>query len=403
MIRKITVTVALCFVCAISSLAQTEVTVVEEKVTEAAEIVGENADSVLVEGMIVPLVDKKHLRQMRFRESWYVGVQGGVYQSWGTHTSNLDFAKTLGPAVAVNVGKDISPYSSFRAQLLWGNNVGYMMPEEGAGGEKYKFNTAGLYVAYMPSLTNMLFGYREKRRVNLQAIIGVGAELSWGFPEELEPYFTWKHFLAGLQAGINISCRLSDRVYLNLEATENFLDDAYDRNVLQENHTFDGHLNMMLGLTFYTGAKKNSRHYRYVRDGVDEYAPLQEKINVLRGNIEYRRNNPNVEKDTVETNREIVYTLIAFEPQATSVNRLQQSNVFTTAKVWEHNPKAKIFICNSTGVDDELFRKRVASIKALLSERYDIPSNVMKAVADEGEIKRMRTSDKMSIVFIINE
>jgi hypothetical protein len=103
--------------------------------------------------------------------------------------------------------------------------------------------------------------------------------------------------------------------------------------------------------------------------------------------------------DTVDVNAHVMYTLIAFEENEASVDRLQQTNIYTTAYAWAKSPKSYIYITNSTGVDDKLFHKRAEAIRNILLERYEIPAAKIKIVADE---KNIRPSGDY-IEFIVND
>ena len=77
--------------------------------------------------------------------------------------------------------------------------------------------------------------------------------------------------------------------------------------------------------------------------------------------------------DTIDVDAQVMYTLIAFDEGDIAIDRLQQTNIYTTAYAWAKSPRSLIYIVNSTGVDDKLFRKRAEAIRDVLLERYEIP------------------------------
>jgi hypothetical protein len=66
---------------------------------------------------------------------------------------------------------------------------------------------------------------------------------------------------------------------------------------------------------------------------------------------------------------------------------------------WSRAPQSLIYITNSSGVDDQLFQKRVKAIGDILLERYEIPSSRIRVCANESNIRP--TGDY--IVCIIND
>lgn len=354
-------------------------------------------DSIEVEGVRIPVVDKMHVEQTRFGYNWYWGIQAGVLQSWGSNTSNLGLGQKLNPTISLTLGKEITPISEARFELFYGRNTGYK-------DEKYNWNTAGLYVAYLPNLTNLFWGYGERRSWNLKAVIGAGLESGWGFSNNLEKTYEHGLFLnslIGLEAGLHAAFRLNDRMKFTVEATEHFLDDSFDRNRDQADHTWDGHLNVKVGITYHIGEVYHKRHFQHVRNDMTLYAEQQKELDDLREKADSLRKNPNVVSVPVEVNKDIVYTLIAFDPKTTTVDRLQQANIFTTAKIWETRPDSYIYITNSTGENDKLFRDRAESIKRLLKERYNISDSNIKIEASEADVRKGKT--QTSIIFIVNE
>ena len=91
--------------------------------------------------------------------------------------------------------------------------------------------------------------------------------------------------------------------------------------------------------------------------------------------------------DTIDVDAKVIYTLIAFDEGQAEVDRLQQTNLYTTALAWSRDTKSLIFITNSSGVDDRLFRRRVKEIVNILTERYEIPVHKIRVFANEKDIQ----------------
>lgn len=361
---------------------------------------------ITVEGFKIKVTDPFHVRQTKFTNNWYVGVQAGARQSWGSFTSNMKFLDKIGPSAALVIGKEITPISEIRAQLLYGRSHGMVNPALGLNNSVYDFNSAGFYLAYMPNITNILFKYKETRFLNVKGVIGIGLESSWGYSDWYKPHFDYRHTLfadclVGLQAGLNVGFRLNDRVNLTVEAVETFLDDSFDHNRQHLNHTWDGHLNLHVGLTYHLGKNQSTRHFTFVRNEVTTLTEMNDTLNKLRDANKYLVRNPKHIQKVIKTDAEVIYTLIAFDDESSFVDRMQQTNIYNTAAIWERRQDSRIFICDENGVDNKLYRDRVAAIKHVLDDRYKIPESQIVTVADEKEVEGMMEG-KTAIIFIIN-
>ena len=118
-----------------------------------------------------------------------------------------------------------------------------------------------------------------------------------------------------------------------------------------------------------------------------EYRKRMASIENIREQTRKRQDELALMTDTVDVDAQVMYTLIAFDEGDTAIDRLQQTNIYTTAYVWAKNPRNIIYITNSTGVDDKLFRQRAAAIRNILLERYEIPASRIKVVAREADIQ----------------
>ncbi|MCQ2213325.1 MAG: hypothetical protein MJZ36_06790 [Bacteroidaceae bacterium] len=371
-------------------------------------------------------IDRNYIVPTTLRNNWYISAHLGAVQSWGSFTHNIGFFGKVNPAVGFSVGKQITPASHIRLQLSYTRNKGLINPGtdvvESVRGKKYGWNNANIAFEWLPDFTNLFSTYHEDRTFNILGVVGIGGNMSWGYSykdlNELTPSMVglsyspddkeWNRqtrYLVSIHLGLMATYKLSSRCSLALEGVEHFLDDTFDGNRGQAKHTWDGHLNLMLGLQYRLGKTDDLRRFMNVRNDATVYESRMREIAENRAKTKELLDNPNRQKKDVEVDQNCIYTLISFEPESVEVDRLQQTNIYTTAKVWEMGAKdGYIFITNSSSKDNQLFQDRAQAIKDVLIERYEVPASRIKFVADESKIASiLAQSSKSYVVFIVNE
>lgn len=378
----------------------------------------------IIDGMKVPLVERKYVAPTHFQDNWYIGTYGGVTSNFGSDDSHAGFFRIMGPAAAITVGKEITPVSEIRLQVNYNRNTGVTDDTFAALGkgdmnhERFRWNTFGLNFDYMPNFTNLLLGFRENRFFHFKGLLGLGGSVSSGYTtnkfakalkkdnshsvqlENNDKYDSRRRSLIQIRAGLAGEFRLSPNWHLNVEAVENFLDNSFDSNPTTKN-IWDGHLDIMVGVTYHFKNKGgvNSGFY-YPRHDMSVYKKKMELAQNIRQKADKRvKEIKETPAEVIDINAHVMYTLIAFDEGETTVDRLQQTNIYTTANAWAKAPKSIIYITNSTGQDNKLFQKRAEAIKDILLERYEIPAAVIKIVASEKDIRP--TGDY--IEFIVND
>lgn len=386
----------------------------------------------IIDGMKVPLVERKYVAPTHFQDNWFIGTYGGVTSNFGSDDSHAGFFRIMGPAAAITVGKEITPVSELRLQINYNRNTGVTDDKFNendyfnASGfnardfehERFRWNTFGINIDYMPNFTNLLFGFREKRIFHFKGLVGLGGSVSSGYTtdkfanaldrdnshgaqlENNDKYDSRRRSLIQIRAGLAGTFLLSPNWHLNVEAVENFLDNSFDSNPTTKN-TWDGHLDVMVGVSYHFKNKGGvNPGFYYPRHDMSVYKKKMELAQNIRQKADKRKKEvAEMPAEVIDINAHVMYTLIAFDEGETTVDRLQQTNIYTTANAWAKAPKSIIYITNSTGQDNKLFQKRAEAIKDILLERYEIPAAVIKIVASEKDIRP--TGDY--IEFIVND
>lgn len=376
----------------------------------------------IIDGLKVPLVEKNYVANTSFQDNWHLSLYGGGAMSFGSDASNVSMTKRMGPAFAIAVGKEITPVSDFRMVVGYSKNTGvtdnsftqFGKPEYNHNA--FKFNAMSLNFDYLANITNLVCGFRENRIFYLKGLVGVGGTVANGYENEKygalydnthgqqlvnnDKYDSRRHSLINLRAGVVGSILLSRSWNINVEAVANVLDNSFDSNPTT-NNIWDGHVDFMVGVAYHFKGKGGKLGgFYYPRHDIDFYKKRLSLVQDLKDKTKKRiREIEEQTPDTVAINAHVMYTLIAFDEGSANIDRLQQTNIFTTANAWLKEPKSEIYITNSTAADDKLFRKRAEGIRDLLQERYEIPTAKMHFVADEKAIRPRGNY----IVFIVND
>lgn len=373
-------------------------------------------------------------------DNWHLDLQLGAYSSWGSYSGKVNLLKRTSFAAALSLGKYLTPINDLRIRLLYGRGTGvrgadmlypsynlkgasndadyiydtdydYDFDHEKALADNhtYHWQTAGISMQWLPNFTTLFCGYKPERKFTLSGIVGIGLEHTWSYTDkQLSIVSVWAEHprasrprnLVSLEFGLMADWKLGDMFHLNVELSDNVLDDSYDG--LISDQEWDGHYNLMAGLTWYIGNRGDASRNATIFE--DKYTPFFDKIKENRD----KANDALAARETIIETKDVLknvtYTLISFDENDIEVPRLQQNNVFQTAETYKHMENSKIFITNSNKIDDSTFHQRAWSISKLLNQRWQIPLEDIWVDADESHIQQLQIPDvKTYIIFIINE
>lgn len=344
------------------------------------------------------------LNKAQFQDNWYVGVHAGGVFSWGSNTSDAGFFNQIRPAVALSLGKMFGPAGGMRLQAFLGSNRG----ETGEGKGYIWENVAG-YLDGVFNLTNIFNHYQEGRRFELLGLVGVGLEHTFGFSDRSwntkevpSGFSTESNTLVGLRVGLMGKIRLSEAFDLNIEAVNNWIDDSYDGQIT--NNTYDGHVNVLLGLTYRIKNHDNSRQFTYATRTLNKFEILNEELNRARAEAAVKLE-PDVIIEKKKINSNQIRTLISFENNVSTINKLQQVNVYTAVQAWAQYEDSDIYITmneDAKWVDGQLFNDRANAIKQMMVKEFQVPA---ERIIIEVEPERINALDpqKTDVIVYINE
>lgn len=360
----------------------------------------------VIDELTVPIVESNHVAPTHFMDNWSVGVYGGTALNWGSDTRHAGFFELVGPTAAFTVSKEITPISGFRVQFNYTRNTGVTddkFPAEKADmtHNRYHWNSYGANIDYVLNFTNLVCGFRENRFFHLQGIIGLGGATSTGYTSQkfadaqgIKPsplahegkYCNQRRTLVNFHIGVAGTFMIGRNWNLHVEAMENIFDNAYDRNPTTDN-IFDGHHDLLVGISYRFNNKGGvAPGFYYPRHDMTVYQKKIAAIEATKAATRQAEEDLESQATTIDIDAQVMYTLIAFDENEATVDRLQQTNIYTTAYLWSKQPRSLIYITNSTTVDNKLFRKRANAIRNILLERYEIPANVIMIVPNEKDI-----------------
>lgn len=342
------------------------------------------------------------LNKTKFSDNWFFGMHVGSFYSWGDNSSDAGFFGQFRPAAALSIGKWLHPAGGLRIQAAYGNNKGNT-PD----GKSYTWHTAAGYLDGMFNLSNIFSRYNENRKFDFIFMIGAGLEHTFHFEinnwnsGSNKVYSTLGETFVSLRAGLMAKWRISEKWDFSIEAVNNWLDDSYDGQVVKNN--YDGHVNILAGLTYRFKNHDGSREFTYATRDMSKYAGYNDEINRLRAE-NAKPVDPIIEikKETVNTSH--ISTLISFENGSSSINKLQQVNVYTAAQALAQIPDGDLYItmrnAKTGDYDVELFLDRAHSIREMLVNEFKVPAGHIFVEKNPALVDSLDPNKKCVIMFI---
>ena len=196
--------------------------------------------------------------------------------------------------------------------------------------------------------------------------------------------------------------RLGEKWDLDLEATNAFLDDNYDGQV--NNNKLDGHVNVLVGLTYRFKNHDGSRQFTFARYDHTKFNTLNTEVNRLQSDIDAAKNKVVYETRKVDGSR--VNTLVAFEPKSSALDKLQEVNVFTAAEEMKKmSNDADLYITVNSSApaqNNELFLQRAQTIRDILVNQYNVPAGRIFVESNPAVVASLDKTKKC-VVVLINE
>lgn len=302
-----------------------------------------------------------------FKPHWYMQVQGGASHTFGEGK----FGDLISPAVALNVGYQISPLWGVRAGLSgWEAKGGAKLP---TGTSIYKYNYLQGNVDATLDLSALFCRYNPTRVFNAYALAGVGVNGAFNnddmtalYNNGYKPEYYWdchKVSVVG-RMGLGVNLRLSSHVAFNIEANSNFLSDKYNS---KKGGNVDWQFNLLGGFTFRFGKTTKKTEPVYYDPAPVQPAPAPAPVVV-----EEQRQEPTAAVVQVEPMQQNIVFLI----NSAVIRPQEVSKMDALVQYLNEHPNAKVVVrgyadkeTGTPAINMRLSEKRVASVLKVLKER----------------------------------
>lgn len=345
----------------------------------------------------------KLLNKSKFTDNWFLGLHLGTYHTWGSNSNSAKFWTMFQPAVAISFGKMLAPAGGFRLQAAFAQHKGQLADPW----KSYYYNSVGGHLDGLLSISNLILGYKESRRFNLLGVVGVGVENTFGISDydwnDGKKYFNNDGTVSMIvRAGLMAQYRISKAWDISLEVLNTFIDDEFDSQVT--NKTFDGHVNIMLGMNYRFKNHDGSRQFTYARRDMTKYEVLNKALDSLRAeNAKPVEPEVIIKKEAVKSNQ--IRTVISFEKGVSKINRLQEVNVYTAAQALSQIKDGDLYITineKAKGMDKDLFMARAQSIRNMLVNNFNIAAGKIFIEKNPALIDSL-APEKDCVILYINE
>ena len=341
-------------------------------------------------------------RSYNVSDNWFLDFYGCISLSMAENMKGHNFGKICQPLFHFGLGKQFSPIWTTRLLLGYERQKGWASKEAIAastllGKGDYTFQMASLYLDELMSLTNIFCPYNELRRLDVQLLMGLGMNYSFGFDDKVDRWMRYgypvddaDHINMALRAGLLFMYKLGETVDLSLQGTYNMVGDNYNGVKHSQNSAFDSYLDIALGVRVHLmDHYGNSRYYKVRRWEATSLRGTESKVAKLLDD-EKRREYEERAANEVVAYGDLMKTHIAFYVDRTFVNDDQLENLRIIADFLKNHSDVNLVVKGYSGAstksespDMHLAEKRVAMVTKALQRYYDVDSSRFETWFDE--------------------
>lgn len=331
------------------------------------------------------------LKPYKAKDNWFFGVYAGTNFSFGENT-RFNKGKMFGPSFGLSVGKWFSP--AVGARLRWAILQQHHMVNTEMEALRsdldpvYKHGMTSVFFDGLFNFNNIFSRYREDSRFNVIGVLGLGFNSAFGFSDNSTDWTNTGYeidtdggtYLA-IHAGLMLNYKLNNAIDLNLEATYNATDDAY--NGVRYDRKYDGYMYIVAGMTWHFKDQYGDRRFRYVtmtdQAKIDE---LNRQINDQRAQLVPPPPVTKVEEKVVEN--EVLNMTVSFIIDKYNITDLQKDNVKAAAKYLEDHPDVNLIITGYADVQTaypaynlRLSKRRAEAVYNMMVDEFNVdPSRI---------------------------
>lgn len=361
-------------------------------------------------------------------ENYFFQLQGGVSHSMSENVRFYPFFKAERPAFVFSVGKFFFPQFGLRLSLGWINQISFVdknvrknMPP--GYDSDYRFNMGQVFLDGLFDMHSFFGGVKEDRRFNIVAILGLGYLRTFGFSDMATKWNERHNYLVGLlgenyrnkvetyidengatqtrrayayevdtksgnyfagHVGLMANYKINDAWDVNIEATFNGTDDAY--NGVRCRRVYDSYVNVVAGVSYHIKDPRGSRRYRYsYLTDADRVQTINRTIIETGDSLTEAMKPIHQVKENVIDYEEMLQTVIEFYIDKTFITNAQKQNVYSVAAFMQSHPEIKLTVVGYADVQTaypaynlQLSRQRAENVYNMLVKECGIDPSRLK-------------------------
>lgn len=375
--------------------------------------VAQTTSDVHVEETVEYGKDKFKVETNRFWSNWFVSAGGGVQVYFGDHDKQCDFGDRLAPALDIALGKWFTPGIGLRVMYSGLKQKGATkhpgdpnedsahgtgVPVKGGGAphwlEKQEFNMGNLHADVLFNMSNLLFGYNEKRVWNCSPYFGLGWARAYDSPNAKE---------VSANIGMLNSFRLCSALDANVDVRGMYVNDNFDGE--GGGRYGEGNWSVTVGLAYRFKNRGWNRSKTVVRTVYDNG-----KINELRRQLdEISAENERLKQaiaagdkkeERVIIKRMAAANLVTFPINKTNLSKEARANLGMLAEIIKSGDADAVYTVTgyadkgtgSTKGNERLSRQRAENVYNCLVKEFGVSAKQLR-IDYKGGVENMFYDD----------
>lgn len=338
-------------------------------------------------------------------DNWSLEVQGGVSAAMSENYTGHGIMDMLGPTGGLAIAKQTSSLFSTRFALNYARQVGWVADGSAKnlpsiiGDGHYPFGMTEAFLDERINLTNMLFKYSEKRRLDMLLFVGVGGNYAWGIDKNTKLWEKYgeqyvldrtDHINMAVRGGVQFLYKASPSVDVSLQGAYKMIGDSYNGQKHTDKFAFDPVVDVSVGVVLHLVDHYGDYRYKKVH---------RSEANSLRGQIvevaEFLDNEKEAKMRTKEAAEVVEYgklmkTAVSFYTDRAYVNDDQMENLRIVADFLKAHPDVNLIVRGYNGAsrgsespDMQLAERRVEAVKKALIRHFNVDQSRFTLWFDE--------------------
>ena len=341
-------------------------------------------------------------RPYTMSDNWYTEVYGGVSISMAENMGGHSFWKMCRPSFDVSIGRQFSYLWGTRFSLGYRTQRGWASKEALAasyllGDGDYTYRMAAFYLDETFSLLRVFLPYNERRWFDVQLLLGVGLNYSWGFDDKVRSWLRYGYPVEetdfvnlALRGGLQVLVKACETADIVLQGTYHMVGDSYNGVKHTEKFAFDPYMEVSVGVKMYLmDHYGDHRYYKVRRWEATSLRTEEPKIaSLLDG--ERQKEYEQREASEVVAIGDLMKTRISFYVDRTFVNDYQMENLRIVADFLKKHPEVNLVVKGYSGVSARseakgmhLAERRVESVRKALKRYYGVDESRFTTWFDE--------------------